>query len=147
MTRSKRLEPVARLTQHRERDAARNLGQAQQTLDSYRERLRELQDYREEYLQRYQEAMSAGIMQGAPMQDYRSFLERINQAITQQSALVEAGERDYEIRRQSWLESRCKADAIEKAVARHRNREQHLRARLEQGESDEHAARNRRRGE
>lgn len=137
---SKRLEPVARLSQHRERDAARELGKMQNVLEQYREKLRELQTYRDEYLQRYQQALESGRLQASPIQDYRCFLERISAAIDEQRARVEDGKHRFEQTRQSWLQTRVKANAIDKVITRQQQREHLRHDKREQHEADEHAA-------
>ena len=56
MTKSKRLEPVARIAENRERRAATELAKARQRLEEQEARLRELTSYRDDYSRRFQEA-------------------------------------------------------------------------------------------
>lgn len=141
MTRSKRLQPVAEVTRHRERDAAKRLGRSQQSLNEQQERLQELKGFREQYQHRYQEALVGNRLAAASIQEYQAFLQRLDQAIQQQQQMVTAGARDYETCRRQWLESRCRAGAIDKVVERHRTQERQQRERNEQFETDDRAQR------
>ena len=61
MSRSKRLQPVQRITEAREKDAAKELGECQLQLLLQQQQLSELENYREEYRRHYQQSGSAGL--------------------------------------------------------------------------------------
>jgi flagellar FliJ protein len=140
VTRSKRLKPVAEIAQSRERDAAVALARYRQIRDERERRLKELQDYRQEYIRRFQDAGSQGIDVGQ-LQGYRVFLERLEETVQQQEGLLAAARRDYEERRQAWVALRGRAEALDKVVARHRDQELRDADRREQGESDDRSQR------
>ena len=81
MSRSKRMKPVMQVAENREQQAARDLGAAQQRLAVQERKLEELQTYRDQYAQQFEQTGGGGI--GAVrMQDYRVFLARLNQRFT-----------------------------------------------------------------
>lgn len=137
----KRLEPVQRLKQSRERDAARALGERQQALAAERQRLEELLRYREDYLARYQATLGRGGLAVAALQEYRVFLDRLDQAIAQQQDAIEKAARTRDQRRDQWLATRVDTRAIDKVVASRRRELAHQGRKREQAEMDEHAAR------
>jgi flagellar FliJ protein len=137
--RLKRLEPVQRLKHFHERDAARRLGEDQRALDAQRSRLEELLRYREDYLARYQQVLAAGGLGGQPLQEYRVFLERLDQAIGQQRLNVERGEQACVQARDQWLATRTDVKVIDKVVEQSRQSIERQRMKREQGESDERA--------
>jgi flagellar FliJ protein len=136
MTRSKRIQPVLKVAETREREAARRVGESQLQLDQQRARLAELTAYRDEYARRFQSACSGGI-DAAMFNDYRAFLTRLNQAIEHQRALIEAGEQAYADCRQRWLDVRRRSQALDKVAERYRRQEVKEENRKEQKESDE----------
>lgn len=135
--RLKRLEPVQRLKRHHERDAARRLGEDQRALDAQRTQLDELLHYRQDYLQRYQQVLASGRLGGQPLQEYRVFLERLDQAIAQQRQAIERGEQACVRSRDLWLTTRTDVKVIDKVVERRRLSLEQERLKREQGESDE----------
>lgn len=138
MKRSKRLQPVAKLADTRERDAARLLGRAQQQLKEQEERLQELMQYRAQYNQRFYETG----MEGAAAQrltDYHAFLRRLNDGIRHQTQRVQLARNEAERRKRAWIEARQRVDAMHKAIGRHVVREQYQDGKREQNETDEQA--------
>ncbi|GBE11569.1 flagellar biosynthesis chaperone [bacterium BMS3Bbin12] len=142
MTRSKRMQPIARLAAEHERDAARELAASRRELEAHRGRLRELCGYRDEYARRFREAGVQGI-DAAQLRDYRSFLTRLHEAIAEQDRLVMAAQRDWEAYTARWQGTRIRTKALDKVVERLRHDEDRREHRREQGESDEHAQRRR----
>ena len=142
MMRSKRLQPVMKVAESRERDAARLLGEAQREREAQEARLAELIAYWDEYARRFHAQGDAGL-DAARARDYRVFLSRLNEAIHFQRRRVEQCRLDYEASRQRWLATRARARAVDKAVARCRQQELRVAARREQRECDEYACRGR----
>ena len=140
MSRSKRMEPVQRLTRDREETAVRELGASRKELAAQEERLRELRGYREQYTNAFQSTGSTGL--GArSLQDYRTFLGRLNEAIRQQETLVrQCLERQQQSHR-AWLDSRSRSQAIGKVMAGYRDEEQRQRDRQEQKDTDDRNSR------
>ena len=134
-----RLEPVQRLKQHHERDAAKKLGDDQRALDEQQQRLNDLLSYRDEYVARYQTALASGRLVGMPMQEYRVFLDRLDQAIEQQRQSIRHGEDRREQSRLQWLRSRTEVRAIETVIERRRSELEREQLKREQAEADERA--------
>lgn len=140
MTRSKRIRPVVDLAENRQMDAARLLGECRRIVEHQEQRLAELLGYRTDYARNFQESCSSGI--GAvKLNEYRTFLGRLDAAIAQQQRLVEQVRTECEASRQAWLQSRTHAKALGNVVDRYRREEQREAERREQKESDEHSAR------
>jgi flagellar FliJ protein len=142
MKRSKRLQPLAHVTQARERAAAQALGASRRELQSVEARLQELRRYLGEY-QRHLDERTQAPREAGQLSDFRRFLERLHEAILYQESRWALAQRDYEHKHRQWLATRQRAAAIEKVVARCRNEEQRLEDRREQRESDERAQRHR----
>jgi len=138
MTKSERLKPVVRVAESRERDAAKALGDCQRVLSEREVSLSELLSYRDEYRRRFQEAGSGGL-NGSSLQDYRSFLNRLDGAIRQQRHLTEAARCAYEQQKRIWHEKWNRTKVLDKVVDRYRQQEAHMEARREQGEHDDRA--------
>lgn len=138
MTKSERLKPVARVAESKERDAAKALGDRQRALSEREAALSELLSYRDEYRRRFQQAGSEGL-NGSRLQDYRSFLNRLDGAILQQRELIETARRAYEQQKRVWHEKWNRTKVLDKVVDRYREQEARLETRREQSEHDERA--------
>ncbi len=136
MTRSKRMQPVVHVTANRERDAAQRLGECQQRVQAAEKRLQELIQYREEYTQQF---ASGGSLNTARLQDYRIFLQRLNQAVDQQIQQLQLVEQECAGLRQRWLDLHMRVQALDKVVERYRGEERSDQDKREQKESDHHA--------
>ncbi|MGA7800077.1 MAG: flagellar export protein FliJ [Gammaproteobacteria bacterium] len=142
MTRSKRMQPVVRVAEDRERQAARALGDAQRALAENEAKLTELIGYREQYSRDFSAAGGAGL-DARRVHEYRVFLDRLGVAVSQQSAAVEKLRGDCERSRQRWLETRTRAQALDKVTERYQSVERKAEERREQHDMDERALRNR----
>jgi flagellar export protein FliJ len=140
MTKSQRLKPIVRLSVSKERDEAAALGRVQQALRDQEQRLDELLRYLDEY-RRLLERDGAGGVDAHRLQSYRSFIARLNQTIGYQRQRVEQARREVERQRAAWLAARTRCRSLDKAVERHRHAERRVRARGEQREDDDRAAR------
>lgn len=138
MTRSKRIKPVVDVAERKEQEQARHLGAAQRELEQQRQQLEQLILYRDEYARQFENAGNTGLSV-ARLQDYRVFLARLNQAIEQQRNTIAETEQACEQQRRHWLESRTRAQALDKVAERYRSEEDQARERRDQTESDEFA--------
>lgn len=145
MTRSKRMNPVLRVAEHREKDAARRLGQTQQRLQQQQARLQELIGYRDEYNQKFQQTCSAGV-DVKQLQEYRLFLSRLNDAIAHQQRVIANAEREVEQARAGWLRTRTRSQALDKVRDRFIEAERREADRREQADSDERSTQSAGRG-
>lgn len=140
MTKSKRLEPVARVADSRERRAAAEFARFRQRLDEQEARLQELIGYRDDYARRFEQDGRKGL-DAARMADYRRILIQLGEAIAWQEQRLVALRRDCELLRRRWSDSHTRTAALDKAIERLRGEERRHAERREQGESDERAQR------
>jgi len=138
MKRSQRLDPVVRVAENREQQAARSLGNSQSALNQAQQRLNELRNYREEYVQRFHANGAIG-MSAVQMGDYRLFLSNLSCAIEQQAGLVKQAATVVEQQRQQWFSRRGKVKMLGNVVSRFQTDEQRVVDRKEQLEQDERA--------
>jgi len=138
MKRSQRLEPVVKVAENREQQAARSLGDSQSALNQAQQRLDELNKYREEYIQRFHANGAMG-MSAVQMGDYRLFLSNLARAIEQQVGLVQQATAVVEQQRQQWFTRRGKVKMLGSVVSRFQADEQRIADRKEQLEQDERA--------
>jgi len=136
MTRSKRMDPVLRVAEHRERDAARALGESRQRLEHQRQRLQELLDYREEYSRRFQETAGGG-MDMNKLHEYRAFLGRLNDAVDHQHRSIAKAEAEVDRRHRDWLELCTRLRSLDTVRERFRRDERQADERREQRDQDE----------
>lgn len=136
MTRSKRMQPVLEVAARREQEAAKRLGDSQQRQQMAEQRLQELIHYRDDYARQFNDG---GSLTAARLQDYRIFLDRLNQAIEQQRLLVQRAIQDCEAQRRRWVEVHGRNQALDKVVSRYRSEERTQEDLREQKESDEHS--------
>jgi flagellar FliJ protein len=136
MIRSKRMQPVVNVTANREREAAQRLGEGQQRVQAAEQRLEDLIHYREEYTQQF---ASGGSLNTARLQDYRIFLDRLNQAVDQQHQQVTLARQECAGLRQRWMALHTRAQALDKVVERYRGEERSDQEKRDQKESDQHA--------
>lgn len=139
--RSRRLEPIARIADHREQEAAREFGRLQELVATQEVRLAELRTWWQEYANGLEQQSGNG---SRMMREGRLFLAQLNDAIERQRSAVEHARRDLEAARARWLASRMDHEALEKVVARYQEEEGQNARRGEQREQDECAARGRR---
>ncbi len=80
-------------------------------------------------------------MDAVKLQNYRSFLDRLGDALRQHSKNLDAARAEYEKRRRLWSEKRIEAESLGRVVDRFRKEEQHAEERREQREGDDAALR------
>jgi flagellar protein FliJ len=140
MAPSDRLKPVRRVAETRERDAARVLGEAQRQLQDQQAKLEQLLAFQQEYQGRFDTACRGGISAGQ-LQEYLSFLGRLQQAVAQQEQAVEKSRQASMERRRHWQAKHTRTQAIGKVMARLQEGEQQDQERREQKDTDERALR------
>lgn len=140
MTRSKRMQSVNKVAHKKEQDAARMLGQSRKNLQQQNMRLTELMQYREDYTRKFTTSGNDG-MDTRKLNEYRSFLHRLNQAILQQRDVITRAERECQLRERAWLGTRTRSQALNKVVARYQLEERIASDRKDQKVLDEHASR------
>jgi len=138
MMKSKRFEPIREIASSSAKDSSRAMGEAARKVADMERQLEQLKSYRDEYVRNSQ---SSGATDAVKLQNYRSFLDRLGEAMRQQAATLEMARAEYEKRREHWSEKRIEAERLSLVVDRFRKEEQHAADRREQREGDEAALR------
>lgn len=136
MVPSKRLQPVQRVAQSREKDAARELGDSQRRMRDQEAKLEDLQRYHQEYLERFQDTARKG-MTASQMQEYRAFLEKLDLAIQEQEKVVQASKSECVTRKEHWQQKHVRTKALGKVMDRFKSAEQKILDKREQNETDD----------
>src|SRR5580698_1916199 len=120
-------------------EAQRALGKAQQTHTEAEAQTQSLIEYRDEYRSRLTSSAQAGLT-GANWRNFQTFIDTLDAAIEQQRRVLVAARHKLDAAREAWAEKRRKVTSYEALAERVRQRERAAQGRLEQRESDEHAA-------
>jgi flagellar protein FliJ len=142
MTRSDRMKPIKSIADSRERDAGAVVTAAQENLQQCEQQLAQLLRYRDDYAKGNGE--SVGALDGMRLQNFRAFVQRLNDAIHQQEQAVQRAREDYERKRDAWRERRVEAKTLDRAIEKLRDHERKVDDRREQFKMDEQAAAQRR---
>lgn len=139
MMKSKRFEPIQEIASSSAKDLSRPMAEAAHKVAELEKQLQQLQKYRDEYVRNSTQA--DGSMDAVRLQNFRSFLDRLGDAMRQHSKNLEAARAEYEKRRAQWSEKRAEAESLSKVVDRFRKEEQHNADRREQRDGDDAAVR------
>ena len=115
------------------------MGEAAKKVAELEQQLQQLLAYRDEYVRN--SAQSAGTMDAVRLQNYRSFLDRLGEALRQHTKNLDTARAEYERRRALWSEKSIEAESLSRVVDRYRREEQHDADRREQREGDDVAIR------
>jgi flagellar export protein FliJ len=138
MMKSKRFEPIREIAATSAKDLSRAMGEAARKVADLERQFEQLQSYRDEYARNSQ---SPAAIDAVKLQNYRSFLDRLGEALRQHLKNLDAARAEYERRRALWSEKRIEAESLSRVVDRFRREEQHAADRREQHEGDEAAMR------
>ncbi len=136
--RSKRMQPVAQHAEQIEQDAIRVFVEAQRELADAEQQLQQLLDYRDEYSGQLNGRSGLVMKQ---LHNFRDFVHKLDEAIKQAKLDVETRKQICEHRRQAWLKTRSRSQALNKVVEKYQQQELKQQDRREQKEMDEHAQR------
>ncbi|HEY0747951.1 MAG TPA: flagellar export protein FliJ [Steroidobacteraceae bacterium] len=139
MLKSKRFEPIREIASNSANDLSRDMAEAGRKVTDLEHKLEQLQNYRDEYVRK--SAQSNGAIDAVKLQNYRSFLDRLGEALNQQLKSLDLARKEFEKRRAQWSEKRVEAESLNRVVDRFRKDEQHAADRKEQREGDEAAMR------
>jgi flagellar protein FliJ len=138
MTKSKRFEPIREIASNSADALSRPMADAARKVADLERQLAQLQTYRDEYVRN---SAVAGAMDAVKLQNYRSFLDRLGEAMRQHAKNLDAARAEYERRRLEWSEKRVEAESLGRAVERFRAEEQRAADRRDQHELDDAAMR------
>ena len=136
MKKSQRLEPVITVAKNREQKAAQAVGESRRILARNEAKLAELLAYRQEYAKRYEDTGRDG-MEINRLNEFRQFLNRLNEAIASQRELIKAKLSELEKKNTMWNQTRVKHKSIDKIATRHRAEELREEDCRQQDESDD----------
>jgi flagellar FliJ protein len=139
MMKSKRFEPIQEIASNAASDSSRAMGEAARKVADLERQLEQLRSYRDEYLRNSSE--SAAAIDAVKLQNYRSFLDRLGEALRQHLKSLDNARAEYDKRHAAWREKRIEAESLGRAVDRFRKEEQHVADRREQREGDDAALR------
>ena len=138
MMKSKRFEPIQEIASSSAKDLSRAMGEAGRKVADLERQLEQLKSYRDEYVRNSQ---SSAAIDAVKLQNYRSFLDRLGDALRQHLKNLDVARAEYERKRALWSEKRIEAESLGRVVDRFRKEEQHDADRREQHEGDEAAMR------
>jgi flagellar FliJ protein len=136
MTKSKRLEPVSRIAENRERRAAVEMAEFKRFLDAQQAKLDELQRYRGDYARQFEQAGRQGL-DAARMADFRRILNHLAEAIAWQERRLVSLRQDFEQIRKRWTDTRTRTAALAKVVERYQAEERREAEQREQRDLDD----------
>jgi flagellar FliJ protein len=139
MIKSKRFEPIHEIASTSARDLSRVMGDAGRKVAELERQLEQLQTYRDEYVRN--STQSSGAIDAVKLQNYRSFLERLGEALNQHQKSLDLARNEFDKRRVQWSEKRIEAESLNRVVDRFRKEEQNAADRREQREGDDAAMR------
>jgi flagellar FliJ protein len=139
MMRSKRFEPIQEIVSTSAKDLSRAMGDAGRRVADLERQLEQLKTYRDEYVR--SSTQSTGTIDAVRLQNYRSFLDRLGEAMRQHLVNIEVARAEYEKRRVLWSEKRIEAESLGRVIDRFRKEEQHQADQREQREGDDAAMR------
>jgi flagellar protein FliJ len=139
MMKSKRFEPIQEIASTSAKDLSVAMGEAASKVAHLERQLEQLQSYRDEYLRN--SSQSAAAIDVVKLRNYRSFLDRLGEALRQHLKSLEVARSEYDRRRALWSEKRIEAESLGRAVDRFRKEEQHVADQREQREGDDAALR------
>ena len=137
---SDRFKPIHKIASQKERKAAADLGESIKQRDEAEQRLNELRNYLEEYLERFAKATRNGLARNQIM-EYQVFIAKLETAITQQEEVVTQVQQDFDSSKARWRGRYTKTKAMENAIERMQEAEQKDHDRKEQADSDDRAQR------
>lgn len=139
MKRSKRFEPIQEIVSSSAQELSRAMGEAARRVAELERQFMQLKTYRDEYA-----SASAGgqrSVDAIKLQNYRSFLDRLGEALRQQEIKLQSARAEYDKRREQWSQKRIEAESLGRAIDRFRRQEEHAADRREQREGDDAAMR------
>jgi flagellar FliJ protein len=139
MSKSKRFEPIREIASTSAKDLSRAMAEAARKVADLERQLQQLQSYRDDYVRN--SAPGSVVVDAVKLQNYRTFLDRLGEALRQQTTSLQIARAEYEKRHAAWSEKRIEAESLGRAVARFRKEEQHAADRREQREGDDAALR------
>ncbi|HAF43894.1 MAG TPA: flagellar export protein FliJ [Gallionellaceae bacterium] len=134
------LQPLVQLAQQRNDAATKKLGLLNQQHQSAQAKLDALLQYRKDYQSQFQEEAKKG-MAPADMRNFQDFIDRLDQAVKQQTAAIEKTKAGVQTGRTELMDTTRKMKSFDTLAQRHLDAEKKLEAKSEQRTQDEFTGR------
>lgn len=128
------------LAQHQNDTATRKLGQLNQQQQGVQQKLDTLLEYRKDYQTRLQEATRNG-MSPADLRNFQQFMNKLDEAITQQTKMVEQSKISTLRGRSEFDTTQRKLKSFDTLQQRHIETQNKIAGKSEQKALDEHTGR------
>lgn len=136
MAKQSALTTLVGLTKNKTKDAARQLQNLNMTRQNANQQLETLYNYRQDYAERLQQAMSSGLS-AANYHNFRQFIATLDHAITQQNKVVAQIDANVELRKQEWVDQKRQLSSYETLLSRQERQAARQESRKEQRINDE----------
>ncbi|MDX8399277.1 MAG: flagellar export protein FliJ [Gallionellaceae bacterium] len=134
------LQPLVHIAKQKNEAAIQNLGLLNQQHQAAQGKLDTLQQFRRDYQEKFQDAAKNG-MAPIDLRNFQDFIYRLDQAITQQSNIINNSRMSVHAGQLELQEAKRKMQSFETLAQRHHQEEQKIEAKIEQKMQDEHAGR------
>jgi flagellar FliJ protein len=134
------LQPLVHLAQQKNDAATKKLGQLNQQHQTAQEKLDALQQYRKDYQVKFQEEAKVG-MNPVDMKNFQDFIGRLDQAIQQQTSVIEKTKAGVQTGRTELMDTTRKMKSFDTLAQRHVDSEKKIEAKNEQRMQDEFTGR------
>lgn len=134
------LQSLMNLAQHQNDSATRKLGQLNQQQQSTQQKLDILLEYRKDYQTRLQEATRNGMSQ-ADLRNFQQFINKLDEAIGQQTKIVEQSKVSAQLGRGEFDTTQRKLKSFDTLQQRHIETQNKIAVKAEQKTLDEHTGR------
>ncbi len=138
MMKSKRFQPIQEIAASSAHHLSRAMADAGLKVTELERQFGQLETYRNEYTRK---SVAGGAIDAVRLQNTRSFLDRLGEALRQNRKNLAVARMEYEKRRSAWSEKRVEAESLSRVVDRCRLQERQAADEREQRELDERASR------
>ncbi|MFT5502539.1 MAG: flagellar FliJ protein [Gammaproteobacteria bacterium] len=139
MTRIERLNPVVKHNDDLQQKALQSVADSRLILDKEQSQLEQLISYRQDY--QTQQSYSHEVCSSFQLQEYSRFLAQLDNTIEGQTSVVATRQKELDIKRKHWNNSRIEAAALHKVIEHLNKAEQQEMSRAEQKLLDEFSQR------
>lgn len=140
MSKNFTLQPLVHLAHQKNDAATRKFGQLNQQQQVAQSKLDTLLQYRKDYQTKFQEAAQNGMSQ-SDMRNFQDFIQRLDDAITQQRNAVAHASQSVQLGRDELQDTQRKMKSFDTLAQRHQEGEKKQLAQTEQRQQDEHSGR------
>ncbi len=137
MIKSKRFQPIQEIAASSAHHLSRAMADAGLKVTELERQFGQLESYRDEYARK---SAAGGAIDAVRLQNSRSFLDRLGEALRQNRKTLAIARMEYEKRRSEWSEKRVEAESLGRVVERCRLQEKQAADEREQREVDERSS-------